>query len=109
MLTAEVPLEMAAPQLGPTPAELLAHTLELEEYAQQEAEAAQQRAALKEQRRLERELAHLSLQRSEMGPTPALEVTVMRVVGCDMLTNGRTGRDFTVITYSGAAGEDSGR
>lgn len=33
---------------------------------------------------------------------PALEVTVMRVVGCDLLTGARTGRDFTVITYAGS-------
>ncbi|PSC72196.1 plant MNA5-17 [Micractinium conductrix] len=40
---------------------------------------------------------------------PALEVTVMRVVGCDLLTGARTGRDFTVITYAGSRPSPAGR
>lgn len=119
MLAAEVPLDTGAAAAVaaaavPSPADMFAHTLELEAY-QRELEA-QQRRQLKEQQRLEREAQRLSLHggaeavaRSGAGggyvaPGPALEVTVMRVVGCDMLTNGLTGRDFTVATYCGSAG-----
>lgn len=126
MLAAEVPLDpgaaaAAAAAAVPSPADMFAHTLELEAY-QRELEA-QQRRQLKEQQRLEREAQRLSLHggggaeavaRSGAGgggyaaPGPALEVTVMRVVGCDMLTNGLTGRDFTVVTYCGSAGGRGG-
>lgn len=123
VLAAEVPLDPAAAAAAnvgaavPSSADIFAHTLELEAY-QREVEA-QQRRKLKEQQRLEREMQHLSvrgagpdtLARSGgsgrggvMASGPALEVTVMRVVGCDMLTNGLTGRDFTVVTYCGSTG-----
>ena len=56
-----------------------------------------------QQRRLEAELARAS----GGSGGPALEVTVMRVVGCDLLTSGR---DFCVVTFAGnkprARGED---
>lgn len=105
MLAGEVALDggAGAGHGAPTPDELLAHTLELEAY-QREVEA-QQRAAAKEQRRLERELRTLSVSPGpEAVPVPALEVTVMRVVGCDMLSNGLTGRDFAVVTHAGPGG-----
>lgn len=119
VLAAEVPLDPAAANAAPVPssADIFAHTLELEAY-QREVEA-QQRRQMKEQQRLEREMQHLSvrgvgpetLARSGgsgrggyVAPGPALEVTVMRVVGCDMLTNGMTGRDFTIVTYCGSTG-----
>lgn len=102
MLAGEVPLDgsSGAGHGAPTPDELMAHTLELEAY-QREVEA-QQRAAAKEARRLERDLRTLSVSPGpEAVPVPALEVTVMRVVGCDMLSNGLSGRDFAVVTHAG--------
>lgn len=95
-----MPLEAAPPPLAmpppvPTPADLLAHTAELEHYAAAEAVAAKQRLAK------EALVLPHHVRRPTPTPSPALEVTVMRVVGCDMLTNSRTGRDFTVVTFAG--------
>lgn len=85
---------------------------ELEEY-QRELEREARREA-REMRRLEREaqqqqrqLARVSAGSGGSGggtlvAAPALEITVMRVVGCELLTSGVTGRDFTVVTYAGS-------
>lgn len=118
MLAAEVGLE--AP--GPSHSDVMAQQQlfakqqqrELEEY-----EREMERRQVQEQKRVEREVQQMSL-RQGVEPLarvsagsgasagagrllggPALEVTVMRVVGCEMLTNGLTGRDFTIVTYAG--------
>ena len=92
---------------------------------QQQQEAEFQRELENERRRQEREaqLQQLSLAAPEplarvsggggtpmmsMPAGPALEVTVMRVVGCEVLTSGMTGRDFCVVTYAGSRPGGSG-
>lgn len=97
VLAAEMPLDQGAPSpLPPSAADMMAHTAELERYAAAEAAAAKQRLA--------KDLMVLPHHRPSPSPCPALEVTVMRVVGCDMLTNSLTGRDFTVVTFTGGCG-----
>lgn len=126
MLAAEVELD-STPE--PSQADVLQQQLlakqqaELEEY-QRELEREARREA-REMRRLEREVQQQQRQLARgqpeplarvsggsggaLVPGPALEVTVMRVVGCDLLTSGLTGRDFTVITYAGSRAGWSGR
>lgn len=124
MLAAEVELDSTP---VPSQADVLQQQLrakqqaELEEY-QRELEREARREA-REMRRLEREVQQQQRQLARgqpeplarvsggsgggtLVPGPALEVTVMRVVGCDVLTGRVTGGDFTVLTYTGSRAGD---
>jgi hypothetical protein len=117
-LAGEVPLQPGPG--GPSAGEAAQQQL----YAKQQREMEEQQRELErrrqqEQRRMERDVAQLSLRQGgealarvsggsggsgggRAASGPALEVTVMRVVGCELLTNGITGRDFAVVTYAGS-------
>ncbi|KAL4857276.1 hypothetical protein ACK3TF_002568 [Chlorella vulgaris] len=120
VLAGEVPLDAQ----GPTDAEVLQQQLMLAKQQQrreaEEHQQEQERRQQQQERRLEREMQQASLRQAapealervsagsgasaggRLLGGPALEVTVMRVVGCEVLTSGLTGRDFNVATYAGS-------